>query len=225
MMNKIISYLLGKPKRKKQQLKKNPIPRKKKREVFIASYRKINQPLDWLSKKYSIKTQNIKIALVLLAITSLIFTAYVKSLVFIIVFIVAAAASKLIQELFPFVVGLDFVLFVTVLSTMHYGWIVGATVGCVSSFVGSVYRIRQQMDTAIIPLFGYIAIALITPYLLSLNLLFLGILCALIYATIMSLIFLHLRADIFNTATFFITTILFNYWAFKNIAPFLVSLM
>lgn len=225
MMKKIISYLIGKPKTKKQRGGKPSVPKKKKREVFIASYRKINQPLDWLSKKYGIKTQNIKIALVLLAIASLIFTAHVKSLVFISIFIVVAAASKLIQEFFPFVVGLDFVLFVTVLSTMHYGWIVGAMVGCISSFVGSVYRIRQQMDTAIVPLFGYIAIALIVPYLLSLNLLFLGILSALIYAIMMSLIFLHLRADIFNTATFFTTTILFNYWAFKNIAPFLVSLM
>ena len=73
------------------------------------------------------------------------------------------------------------------------------------------------------PLFGYVAVALLVPHIL-LDTFFVGIISAVVYSAIMSAIFLHLRADIFNTGTFIITTLAFNYWLFSNVAPFIGAL-
>ena len=227
MAIKIISMFLNRFifKKKKRIKRKKTSQERIKGKTTTKHIQNLNRPLNWISKKYGIESKNLKIAIFFVAIISLFFGSYVKTFLFITIFVIFATASKLIQEFFPFVVGFDLVLFVTVLSTMHYGWVIGALVGCVSSFVGSMYRIRQQMDTAIIPLIGYVLVALIIPHILFLDLFVLGVVSAIIYAVIMSLLFLHLRADIFNTATFAITTIVFNWWLFNNVAPFVVALM
>ena len=227
MISKIISVFLNRFifKKKKPIKRKKPHREQTKKKSTKNHIQTLNRPLNWISKKYGIESKNLKIAILFIAIISLFFGSYVKTILFITIFIIVAMASKLIQEFFPFVVGFDLVLFVTVLSTIHYGWVVGVLVGCVSSFLGSMYRIRQQIDTAIMPLIGYVVVALIIPHIMFLDLFILGVLAATIYAVVMSLIFLHLRADIFNTATFAITTIVFNWWLFSNIAPFIVALM
>ena len=227
MISKIISVFLNHFIYKKKKIIKRKKPHKEqtKKKSTKKHIQTLNRPLNWISKKYGIESKNLKIALFFIAIISLFFGSYVKTFLFIAIFVIIATASKLIQEFFPFVVGFDLVLFVTVLSTMHYGWVIGALIGCTSSFIGSMYRIRQQIDTAIMPLIGYVVVALIIPHIMFLDLFVLGLLSAIIYAVIMSLLFLHLRADIFNTATFAITTIAFNWWLFSNVAPFIVSLM
>lgn len=227
MISKLISVFLNRFifKKKKKIKRKNTHQEQTKKKSAEKHIETFNRPLNWISEKYRIKSKNLKIAIFFIAIISLFFGSYVKTFLFITIFVIVATASKLIQEFFPFVVGFDLVLFVTVLSTMHYGWVVGALVGCTSSFVGSMYRIRQQMDTAILPLIGYVIVALIIPHIMFLDLFGLGVVSAIIYAVIMSLLFLHLRADIFNTATFAITTIAFNWWLFSNVAPFVVALM
>ena len=184
MISKLISVFLNRFifKKKKIIKRRNPKREQTREKSTKKHIQNLNRPLNWISKKYGIENKNLKIAIFFIAIISLFFGSYVKTFLFITIFVIVATASKLIQEFFPFVVGFDLVLFVTVLSTMHYGWVVGALVGCTSSFVGSMYRIRQQMDTAIIPLIGYVLVALIIPHILFLDLFILGVTSAIIYA-------------------------------------------
>ncbi|MCK4968058.1 MAG: hypothetical protein KAS12_03295 [Candidatus Aenigmarchaeota archaeon] len=227
MISKIISVFLNRFIFNKKKIKKTKNIQKQpvKKYNLTKSKKILNRPLNWIAKKYNMDSKTLKIALFFIAISSLFFGTYVKTILIITIFIIVAVISKLAQEIFPFVVGFDFVLFVTVLSSLHYGWFIGALVGCLSSFIGSMYRIRQQIDTAIMPLIGYVAVAIMVPYIAGLEIFILGIICTIVYSIIMSLIFLHLRADIFNTATFVITTILFNWWLFKNLAPIITAIM
>lgn len=163
----------------------------------------------------------IAVLIVLLSYTSLFF--YMRGVVLAIVFIIFAALSKLIQKLFPFVVGFDLCLFFTVLFSVAYHPFAGIAVGIASSALGStIFRGQYNADKVIFPLFGYAIIGLILMVFTTSSIYFTGMLMALTYALIMSALF---WGHIDQTITFFTTTMLFNYWLFSNYAKGVLMLL
>lgn len=166
-------------------------------------------------------------ALLIAGVITLLFYKYVLPIYVVLIFIAIASVSKILQDWIPFVVGFDLVLFVTVLSGAAYDWRAALIVGPVSSLIGSSLRrvTSQQFDTLIFPAIGYGLIAAMIPYLPATNIFWLGIVCTLVYVVIMNIVFAYFRPDLFNHITFTVTSLLFNYWLFKNFAEPVFSLI
>jgi len=167
------------------------------------------------------------LAALVAVVISLAFYKYVLPVYVLLLFIVVASLSKLVQDFIPFVVGFDLVLFVTVLSGVAYGWTAALVAGTASSLVGSSIRrvSSQQFDTIFFPALGYAIIAAVLPYIPYADVFWLGMICTFIYVGMMELVFAYLRPDIFNHITFGVTAVLFNYWLFKNFAQPILSLI
>ncbi len=153
------------------------------------------------------------------------FLFYIKAVLIVIVLILAAALSKLIQKLFPFVVGFDLCLFFTVIVGVAYHPLAGMAVGVASSAMGSIIRGQYSMDKVVIPLLGYVAVSLLIPMMPFSDIFNIGVILALIYAVMMSVIFWFIMHSPFDTATFLVTSLAFNYWLFLNYAAPLLSLL
>ncbi len=175
------------------------------------------------SRALAISGAAIAVLIILLSYTSMLF--YMRGVILAIVFIILAALSKLIQKLFPFVVGLDMCLFFTVLFSAAYHPFAGIAVGVVSSALGSIMRGQYDMEKVVYPLFGYFAVGLVLIIFQGTSIFYTGMIMTLIYAIMMSVIFWFRLAHLFQTITFFTTTILFNYWLFSNYATYFLKLM
>lgn len=162
-------------------------------------------------------------AIVILSLTP--FFSYVKAAIIVILLILAGAASKLIQKLFPFVVGFDLCLFFTVLAGVAYHPFAGILVGVLSSTLGSIVRGQHDAVYVIMPDVGYLIVGLSLTFFSGTSIFYTGIISALIYAITMSVIFWFIMQNAPNTLTFLVTTIAFNYWLFSNYAAGLLSAM
>ncbi|VVB61043.1 Uncharacterised protein [uncultured archaeon] len=166
---------------------------------------------------------SLAVLITLLSYTSFFF--YVRGVILAVVFILLAAASKLIQKFIPFVVGLDLCLFFTVLFGIAYHPFTGIVVGVASSALGSIARGQYQMDKVIFPLLGNVVVGMLLMIIPLTNIFYVGMAMALVYAVMMCIIFAMTIGISHNTATFFITSIAFNYWLFNNYASYFLMLM
>lgn len=181
-----------------------------------------------IESAYDYFKNNRKAAAALVAtIITILFYKQVIPLYVIVIFIALASVSKIVQDYIPFVIGFDIVLFVTVLAGEAYGWRAALVVGPISSIIGSSLRriSSQQFDTIVFPAIGYGLIAAAIPYIPPLGIFWIGIVCTVIYVIIMNIVFAYFRPDIFNHITFTATSLLFNYWLFKNFAEPVYSLI
>lgn len=163
------------------------------------------------------------VLITLLSYTSLFF--YMQGAILAIILIFVAALSKLIQKLFPFVVGFDLCLFFTVLFSIAYHPFAGITVGVFSSAIGSIARGQYDADKVLVPLLGYITVGLLLLAFPATNIFYAGMAMALAYSIMMSIIFWFIMQSVFNTITFLITSIAFNYWLFSSYSGYFLMLM
>ncbi len=166
---------------------------------------------------------SLAVLITLLSYTS--FFLYVRGIILAIIFILLAAASKLIQKFFPFVTGFDLCLFFTVLFGVAYHPFTGIIVGVASSALGSIARGQYNAPMVLIPISGYIMVGLLLMVMPSISVFYLGIIMTLIYTIMMVVIFWPVMNSLHNTVTFLLTSIAFNYWLFNNYASYFLMLM
>jgi len=112
------------------------------------------------------------------------------------------------QSFLPDILGIDLLLFSTVIASSHYGFISGLFVAILPITISSFFRLRMSMIIALIIL---IVIALVSS-LLEIPLFYLGLITAFIYSLLTFIIFRLMDKD---TLIFSITYFIFNMILFK----------
>ncbi len=112
------------------------------------------------------------------------------------------------QSFLSDILGIDLLLFSTVIASSHYGFISGLFVAFLPITISSFFRFRMSMVIALILL---IVIALVSS-LLEIPLFYLGLITAFIYSLLTFIIFRLMDKD---TLIFSITYFIFNIILFK----------
>ena len=112
------------------------------------------------------------------------------------------------QSFLPDILGIDLLLFSTVIASSHYGFISGLFVAILPITISSLFRFRMSMIIALIIL---IVIALVSS-LLEIPLFYLGLITAFIYSLLTFIIFRLMDKD---TLIFSITYFIFNVILFR----------
>lgn len=163
---------------------------------------------------------------VLAFLAIIILLAYSKAAIIIPLFIGIAAISRLSQNLFPFVAGFDLCLFLTVLSAVAYGSLVGFIVGIGSGFLGAIIRNSRRMEDKIVFYLGMGTVGFFVPYMPVLNIVTLGLIATAIYdLLIVTVYFGMIRKCIINAITFAATHLAFNWWLFSSFGVAILALL
>ncbi|MCK5473901.1 MAG: hypothetical protein KAI53_00710 [Candidatus Aenigmarchaeota archaeon] len=163
---------------------------------------------------------------VLAFLAIIILLAYSKAAIVIPLFIGIAAVSRLSQNLFPFVAGFDLCLFLTVLSAVAYGSLVGLIVGIGSGFLGAIIRNSRRMEDKLVFYLGMGAVGFFVPHLPVLNIVTLGLIATAVYdLLIVTVYFGVIRKCIINATTFAATHFAFNWWLFSMFGATILALL
>ncbi len=195
-------------------------------KMIARAYRRIAVSLAQKSKnRHTLAVTGVAFAVLITILSQTSFFFYLRGTVLAIIFILIAAMSKFIQKFFTFVVGFDMCLFFTVLVGIAYHPIAGIIVGVLSSTLGSVIRGQYDMTNVILPNLGYIAAGILLPFFAGSSIIVTGMALTLVYASMMSVIFWFVKHSINNTATFVITSLIFNYLLFSSYSAYFLKLM
>jgi hypothetical protein len=164
--------------------------------------------------------------LMLLGIFSLIIIIRFRRIFFVTTLTAIGALSLMPSKYFRFshYIGFELCILATVLVSLVYGPVFGAFTGFVSLFGGFVlsgyFKPTYFISVLVMPVIG-----LLVPLFSHLPLLYLGILMTLLYDAIILPLYVLTGSRVISTVVFFITHVLFNYWIFSTVAPFLYNLM
>jgi hypothetical protein len=140
--------------------------------------------------------------------------------------ILIASVSMIYQRYSKYAnyVGFELCMMSTVLTGLVYGSYFGAFTGFVSIFAALIlsgnFKHSSFISVLTLPLIGAIV-----PFFSHLSLLYLGLLMTILYDAIILPLYVMLGSRIYSSIIFFITHVLFNYWIFSTIAPFIYNLM
>ncbi|MFH1127662.1 MAG: hypothetical protein ABIG84_08555 [archaeon] len=147
---------------------------------------------------------------------------------FILLFILVGAISRVTQKYFPLIIGLDFCLFFAIIVSIAYTPTLGMLTGIISSLIGSFFRQIERVEYYFTPIYGFIPVWIIMSLAIipQASLLLTGMICVAVYIIArFIMISLTYQICIANQITYISTTLVFNYWLFSSVAPFLVKIM
>lgn len=173
------------------------------------------------------KNNYITIIIFLLLSTSISFIFF-RHQFFILIFILIGAISRVTQKFFPLIIGLDFCLFFAILVSIAYSPTLGMLTGIISSFIGSFFRQIERVEYYFTPIYGFIPVWILMSLSIipQTSLLLIGMICVTVYIIArFIMISLTYHICIANQITYISTTLIFNYFLFSSIAPFLMTLM
>lgn len=151
---------------------------------------------------------------------------YSKALVVVPAFIVVSALSRYLQLGFPFVIGVDLCLFLTVLAGLAYGSVWGAIAGLGSALLGIVVKNTRNPEEKLAFYLGMVFIGYLAPHIPIQSVYSTGIAATIIYDVIVVYGYFYLvRKCIVNAFTFTSTHILFNAWLFSSFGQDLLSII
>ncbi|MBD3204061.1 hypothetical protein GF327_07205 [Candidatus Woesearchaeota archaeon] len=123
-----------------------------------------------------------------------------------------------------YVLGVELVMFATILCGYAYGPVVGGIVGFITIFVSQIYSGRFKLSTFISIVFvPVIGIAASFFYFYPINRV--GIILVLIYDIFILPLYYITGSRISSVIIYFATHILFNIWLFDSIAPGVLKIM
>ncbi|MBN2422008.1 hypothetical protein JXB41_02175 [Candidatus Woesearchaeota archaeon] len=181
----------------------------------------LKEKIETISKKK--KTIYLSFFLIMLV---LYFGTHYKNIFFITLLTVAGALSLIYVRFFKeaYVLGVELVMFSTILCGYVYGSLVGFIVGFITIFISQIYSGRFKFSTLIsiimVPIIG-----LIVPFFNFVQISTLGIVLVIVYDLIILPLYYITGSRITTVIVYFITHILFNVWVFRYIAPFVLKLM
>ncbi|NOR85857.1 hypothetical protein GQ473_07120 [archaeon] len=162
-------------------------------------------------------------------ITFLIITlavAYSKAIIIIPLFIILAAVSRVSQNIFPFVAGFDFCLFLTVLVGVAYGSFAGAIIGIGSGILGAIIKNSRNVGSKLVFYITMGVVGFLAPYLQLTNILYTGLILTIFYDMIIVFVYFGMiKKCIVNAITFTITHIIFNWWLFHTFGAYFLLIM
>ncbi len=147
---------------------------------------------------------------------------------FILIFILIGAISRVTQKYFPLIIGLDFCLFFAIIVSIAYTPTLGMLTGLISSFIGSFFRQIERVEYYFTPIYGFIPVWIIMSLgiIPGASLMLTGMTCVALYIVArFIMISVTYGICIANQIAYISTTLIFNYWLFSTVAPFLVKIM
>ena len=180
-----------------------------------------------LRRKMTMK--NLLLFIFLLLVFFLLFSLLSLIRYFIIVFIVLisillGALSTMYQRITVIPLGVDLVVFVTVLNGVAYGSFVGALVGFCSYFLGQVLTARFNHTTFVsLPAITFLGI--LAGLFSEVSIAPLGFTLTVVFDAIVIPIYLFLGSDWFKSAVFVVGHIAVNYWLFYHLAGIILEVM
>lgn len=176
----------------------------------------------------SMVKRKLVVTLALAAIVSLFFFwAYVKLLAAMAFFIALGAVSMIYNRWIKISVGVEFVLFGLVITSVAFGRLPGLVVGVVSLFLAEVISERFTYST-FVSFVGVAVVALIAPNVFQWanhSIMAAGIILTIIYDALIIPGYLLLGSDIGRSSFFVVTHLIFNIWVFSFIAPLVLRVL
>jgi hypothetical protein len=154
------------------------------------------------------------------------FGIHYKKIFFIFVLTLIGSMSLIYQRFLKeaYVLGVELVMFSTIMCAYAYGHLIGIIVGFITIFVSQVYSGRFKFSTLIsiimVPVIGFL-----TPFFRHIEISILGIILVSVYDVIILPFYYLTGSRISSVVIYFFTHLLFNIWMFQNIAPFVLKLM
>jgi hypothetical protein len=151
---------------------------------------------------------------------------YYRRFLFTGILIGLASISMIYQRYFRYshYFGVELCMMATALAGRAYGPHYGAFTGFFSIFFAFIisgnFKYSSFVSLLTLPLIGAIV-----PLFGELSLLYLGLLMTVLYDIIILPLYMMLGSRLFPSIVFFLTHLLFNYWIFTTIAPFIFSFM
>jgi hypothetical protein len=193
--------------------------RYKKPNIVYEGFRKASLILDRFLKD--------KRLLLLLLLSGLLFLFVIirfESLFFTALLIGLGAVSMLYQRYFKSPVGIELCMMATVLTSLVYGPHYGVFTGF-ASISAALILSGSFKHSSFVSVFTLPLIGLIVPFFRDMPLLYLGLLMTVLYDAVILPVYIMLGSRVVSSIIFFATHVLFNYWVFSTIAPFIRSLM
>ncbi len=156
-------------------------------------------------------------------ILSLIAMFFLSKAVLFIAFVALGAASLLHTRFTKNYIGLELCIFFTFISSLCFGPVAGAAVGCTSLFAGLV--MSESVDGGImISLIALSLIAFISPFFSVERTVLGGVLLTLLYDIMISVFYLASESSPFTTVSFVATHLVTNFLIFSTLSRFFISL-
>ncbi|NTV24472.1 MAG: hypothetical protein HGA85_08990 [Nanoarchaeota archaeon] len=163
------------------------------------------------------RTRIILLCLVLLVIGTMFYNIF-KAAFFIVLLTAVAGVSKVYHRFFKSSVGVDFVLFSTIIVAIAYKNIMFTMItGWTSLIVADTLGSRFS-HTSIISLIGLSAVAVISPLLSPLPIIYWAVLLTLIFQVIAAALYSIMGSGLDRLAVFLVTHALFNYFLIFSFA-------
>jgi len=188
----------------------------------------INKPLFWLKDRIDAASRNRRA--VLLVFIGLMLVLYFginyRRIFFMALLTILGSASLLYVRYFKeaYVLGVELVTFAAIMTGYAYGSGAGATVGFVAIFFSQVLSGRFKYSTIIsivmVPIIGFAA-----AFTTFLPITTAGLILVVIYDLVTLPLYMLLGSRLISSAIYFITHMLFVYWMFSEVAPFLIKIM
>ena len=168
---------------------------------------------------------NLFMVLILFIVILYLSTHYKK--IFFITLLTVVGSLSLIYVRFikqAYVLGVELVMFATIVCGYAYGSLLGAIVGFITITVSQFYSGRFKISTLIsiimVPFIGFIS-----HYFNFIEIQKLGIILIIIYDLIILPLYYITGSRLSSVVIYFITHILFNFWIFNNIAPVVLNII
>ncbi|MBR9690942.1 NAD(P)(+) transhydrogenase (Re/Si-specific) subunit beta [Candidatus Woesearchaeota archaeon] len=195
--------------------------RKKKKDVFDYIYpytKKYVKPIaDFIRKNRFISI----ISLILIIYFSLFVTTIIKAL-FISFLIFLGGISKIYQRYTSMPLGVELVMFSTVLAGYLYGSLIGGLVGFASFLLATIFSNRYNAIYVFVSISIYVFAGALTPFFGSITLA--GLIFSVIFVITLSFISLALLLSRPHRVLMFaFTSFLWNFWVFISLAPKVVN--
>ncbi|MBN2454086.1 hypothetical protein JXB11_00920 [Candidatus Woesearchaeota archaeon] len=160
------------------------------------------------------------------AIIILVLALILRSYIFLLVLIsLNVLTSTLLRSLRRNQIGIEMVMFSTVMSGVLYGATIGAIMGAVSMIIDYTFATRIS-PFALITIPSYAAVGFISPLLSFMSITTLGITVTVAYVVISNLIIVGLMGgQLHKSLRFGISDIAFNALIFATVAPFVLKIL
>ncbi|MBN1503109.1 hypothetical protein JW930_06190 [Candidatus Woesearchaeota archaeon] len=149
-----------------------------------------------------------------------------KKIFFISILTVAGAFSLIYVRFFKqaYIIGFELCTLATVLCARAYGTLIGAVIGFLTIFFGTIISSRVK-PTYFISIFTLPVIGVVASLLEFMPISLLGILMTILYDIIVLPLYVMTGSRVISSIVFSVTHIFINAYLFTQIAPFILKLM
>ena len=152
------------------------------------------------------------------------FFEYIRAFFFIVAFVIIGGYSMIYQRVIRWSLGVELIFTGTVLCSIAYGPLAGATVGFVGLLLGEILSMKICPQT-MISFLAIIIVGVLSHYIYSGSVFTTGIIMLLFYNAMIVPLYYMIGSNPVKLFAFSSTHIIFHFWMFKHIAPLILLIM